>query len=470
MVPIATVSHLPVTSLLVRDTAKRAKHLDRLTQLLQSLPLISQAGKRKWRVQFLPTDTGVERVAIRFLPKSGKTQNCSPNALSRSSHHFLPAQIQLANGKQMTVLVNERSFKQRYLKTPEERATFQQLLQEDRNAALNSFLAKKTSSTHSAHPSSTLTSNNVKEFFRNEPTYLTARDIENVTRVFNDSVTPDNLNKTEKNRVFSLGNRTVLISNGRTLGEGGFKRVSEGMLYQYNIKTGQIQTIAQCAVGISHLHKQTIKEAAERELTLLHQAKNKPELLQEIDSFYLTTPRGKEFQILVEELYPSSLEKLLTKKRTTEELLDLCLQLCQGVQTLHDFGFVHRDIKPENVLIDVHGSPVLADFGLACSVEDEELLKKRFGTPRFIPPEVRKKENPWSQKGDVWSLGIVLSMLRMRALEPPHNLCQAEKMRRQLDKSKSSLDRLIAQMLDPHPETRISLESLKSSLESLRSS
>jgi len=40
-------------------------------------------------------------------------------------------------------------------------------------------------------------------------------------------------------------------------------------------------------------------------------------------------------------------------------------QLLQGLAYCHCHRVVHRDLKPQNLLIDVHGSIKLADFGLA---------------------------------------------------------------------------------------------------------
>ena len=45
------------------------------------------------------------------------------------------------------------------------------------------------------------------------------------------------------------------------------------------------------------------------------------------------------------------------------------------------------------------------DFGFAERINDKELVSKA-GTPGFIPPEVFKLQ-PYSSKGDIFSLGVV---------------------------------------------------------------
>src|SRR5262249_37187210 len=54
---------------------------------------------------------------------------------------------------------------------------------------------------------------------------------------------------------------------------------------------------------------------------------------------------------------------------TTEERLDLFVQVCQAVQHAHQRGVIHRDIKPSNILVTQteqgDALPVVIDFGIA---------------------------------------------------------------------------------------------------------
>ncbi|MDB4956666.1 MAG: Serine/threonine kinase family protein, partial [Myxococcales bacterium] len=53
------------------------------------------------------------------------------------------------------------------------------------------------------------------------------------------------------------------------------------------------------------------------------------------------------------------------KPRTWREILEVLLDVGEGLAAAHRAGFVHRDFKPENVLVGEDGRPRVSDFGLA---------------------------------------------------------------------------------------------------------
>ena len=52
------------------------------------------------------------------------------------------------------------------------------------------------------------------------------------------------------------------------------------------------------------------------------------------------------------------------------KVLNILLQVTEGLTHSHSMGVVHRDLKPENILIREDGSVCLTDFGLVKSFDD----------------------------------------------------------------------------------------------------
>jgi len=91
------------------------------------------------------------------------------------------------------------------------------------------------------------------------------------------------------------------------------------------------------------------------------------------------------------------------------DILEIALQICEGLRKAHQQGIWHRDIKPDNILLDAEGRVKIVDFGLAKLRQVNTLTLKGtiMGTPRYMSPEQVAGET-LDQRSDIFSLGIVL--------------------------------------------------------------
>ena len=128
---------------------------------------------------------------------------------------------------------------------------------------------------------------------------------------------------------------------------------------------------------------------------------------------------------LVEELLTGSTFKEIieTRKLPPQLILELAIQIADGLKAAHAIGLVHRDIKPANLFLTSEDRAKILDFGLAgqcpqiITIADSEVTiadSSHFAVPGVIvgtldymsPEQVRGE--PVNASSDIFSLGIVL--------------------------------------------------------------
>ena len=107
------------------------------------------------------------------------------------------------------------------------------------------------------------------------------------------------------------------------------------------------------------------------------------------------------------------LQALLRQQRAAgrylseRQVLQWFVPIAEGVLHLHRHGIVHRDIKSLNILVD-NGVPKLCDLGVSRHRSQQTIEMKSFcGTPAYLSPEMAAAQ-PYTEKTDVWGLGVVL--------------------------------------------------------------
>jgi len=91
-------------------------------------------------------------------------------------------------------------------------------------------------------------------------------------------------------------------------------------------------------------------------------------------------------------------------------LKHLILKIADGLDQVHQYGFLHRDIKPVNLIIRKDGTPVLLDFGAARPTDSEGSAHTAFVSAGYTPIEQYQEGKgmelgPWT---DIYSLGATI--------------------------------------------------------------
>lgn len=119
--------------------------------------------------------------------------------------------------------------------------------------------------------------------------------------------------------------------------------------------------------------------------------------------------RVKEQPYFVMELLEGErLDEMMEGGKQVSEIrvLEIALDVANGLDAANQAGLTHGDIKPANILMNEHGVAKVVDFGLAKFMEPGAEIEV-WGTPYYIAPEKARKKGEDS-RSDQYSLGGTL--------------------------------------------------------------
>ena len=96
---------------------------------------------------------------------------------------------------------------------------------------------------------------------------------------------------------------------------------------------------------------------------------------------------------------------------------DKCIEIIESVldtiDSVHLQGVIHRDLKPANIMINLEGTPIVLDFGLAKLIDYSSITQtgERVGTFYYMSPEQVTDSKNIDNRSDYFAIGIIFYQL-----------------------------------------------------------
>ena len=161
------------------------------------------------------------------------------------------------------------------------------------------------------------------------------------------------------------------------------------------------------------------------------------------------------YYIVMEYIEGKHLKELIKKrgKLTVSEVVDIMLQITDGMSVAHDSYIIHRDIKPQNIMILENGLVKITDFGISMAMNATQLTQTNsvMGSVHYLPPEQASVKGS-SLQSDIYSMGIV--MYELLAGKLPY-------------KGDNAVEIALKHLKEPLPSIKDEIPSLPQSIENI---
>ena len=130
-----------------------------------------------------------------------------------------------------------------------------------------------------------------------------------------------------------------------------------------------------------------------------------------IVSIYDVGKDGETEYIVMEHIEGQNLKDIIRNYAplSTEQTLELGIQIAEAIRHAHEHHIIHRDIKPHNILVTEDGRIKVTDFGIARAVSAATMTHTGdiVGSVHYLSPE-QARGIQTNEQSDLYSLGIIL--------------------------------------------------------------
>lgn len=189
------------------------------------------------------------------------------------------------------------------------------------------------------------------------------------------------------------------------IGQGGFgdtylvARMSDSEEFVAKIPNKTDQRVIQCLITEYNVLK-----------TL--ETKGVPHCVRAIEMSSFTDSFGTDHVILIMAKCKGEVLEDIIRQGTLsfDDTLEIISKCAEGLQGIHDAGFIHRDIAPDNIFVDDVGGQnivTIIDFGIAAAKaeKDTHVLVSWLAGKQFYSPPEQLREHKVSIGNDIYSLG-----------------------------------------------------------------
>ena len=182
--------------------------------------------------------------------------------------------------------------------------------------------------------------------------------------------------------------------------------------------------------------------------------------------------------IVMEFVRGTTLRQLMARERMeVRRLLQIMMQVADGLGAIHGVSIVHRDLTPNNIMVSEDGVAKILDLGLSKTANGLPTMQSRgylVGTLSYIAPE-QIDGRPTGFQAEIFTYGMILyealaGVHPFRAEHPMSLLYnvvhrEPEPLATHLPDSPAALQDLVARCLEKDPERRpAGMEAVRQSL------